>query len=165
LTLASVRSSEWARTTTNTKLNTKKGTEEVGSIVYVAASSREVPRVRVAIERLRAAGHSVPDWTKDQERLPEWSKRDVVDDHAHRIAFRNYHAIRESDAFVLLAPPPHFNTRDAWVEFGYALAHRIPALVSGPHARDAFAARMATRIVGHDDAIVLAVEEVLRARR
>jgi hypothetical protein len=86
--------------------------------LFVAGSSKELPRVRAFMAKARALGVDVTyDWTVPCLELganpPDTSIREAAVDAL-------YAAIRNSEAFVLLGPMPGHHTIGAWVELAWA---------------------------------------------
>lgn len=109
--------------------------------VYVAGSSREIPRVRRAMDTLRAAGLRIAlDWTAEWRPLDDMTASERLSASRRCTA-----AIEWADAFLFLAPAMR---SDAIAELGVAYsaryhgAARPEIFAAGPlAARGIFAAR------------------------
>ena len=109
------------------------------SLIYIAASWREVERARAACEALRGVGHDVwAFWEKPPRPLAseiEAFERTDADDPAATVRYLRLHrakldcllAIRESDLVVLVEPAGN----DAHYEAGFALAEDVSVLRFG----------------------------------
>lgn len=93
--------------------------------IYIAGASKELPRVRAAMEAVRAAGHHVTfDWTAEVEKAgrPDHElHRDVL---VH-VARADINGAFDASVFWLLSPTAE--SAGAWTELGYALALRDSA--------------------------------------
>jgi hypothetical protein len=108
--------------------------------VYVAASSREMPRARWAMDALRAAGVRITcDWVAAIEAAGA-ANEGLTDEQRRRYASEDLYGLRLADVVWLLAPETP--SAGAWVELGYAMAWRhLRIVVSGPsRVRCVFAA-------------------------
>ena len=89
--------------------------------VYVAGSSREVPRIRgiqAAIREL--GGHITFDWTPSIERAIRLgiSEEALADNEAEAIAHTDYEGVFSASTLFLAAPEAQ--TKGAWCELGFA---------------------------------------------
>lgn len=91
--------------------------------VYVAGSSDEMPRVRRAMERVRAAGMTVAhDWVLSIEDAGGIANDEHAESWARRaLAKECLYAVARANALWLLAPETGHG-RGAFVELGYALS-------------------------------------------
>lgn len=99
--------------------------------VYVAASSREIPRARAVMAALREARMIVThDWTGHVEAsIAMGTPEHMLDDRlAWACAHDDLAGVREAEALVLLAPTE--TAKGAWYECGYADALNIPIVVA-----------------------------------
>jgi hypothetical protein len=97
---------------------------EVGSkpTIYIAASSRELDRAKLAFARAQTAGFEIAyDWITDVER--EGSSNDVPDDVAFRCAVSDLKAAVEADHFWALSTNS-YSSRGQHVEIGARIAVR-----------------------------------------
>ena len=111
--------------------------------VYVAGSSREIPRVRAAHRALREAGFELAyDWTHGVEAAVARgvSEDAMPDGEAHAVATRDLAGVNAADVVWLLAPEQP--TRGAWVELGVADALGSDIVVSGPRCRQSVFTRL-----------------------
>jgi hypothetical protein len=100
--------------------------------VYIAASSREVERVREAQRMLAEWGHDLTlDWLTPMLALiaEGIGDADLSREAQAEAASADLRAIDNADALWLLAPREA--TKGAWVELGYALRASVPVVVSG----------------------------------
>lgn len=129
--------------------------------IYIAASSREVERVRAAQAAVAARGWTLTlDWLTPMLANIEAGRPDAAlgDEEAAEYARADLAAIASADVLWLLAPTQP--TKGAYVELGYALGtRRVPVVVSGPRTSifealgacvttDAEAPEMIVRAVG-----------------
>lgn len=100
------------------------------SIVYLAASSKELPRARRAMDWITEAKHTVAlDWV--QQILAMGGKdpnRGIPPNIARTIALNAFSHLRRSNVIWLLSPETE--TEGAWIEFG-AYAFHVSTLI-GP---------------------------------
>lgn len=98
--------------------------------VYVACSSREIPRARAVMATLVAAGHvNVHDWTPHVERaIANGTAEHMLDDgFALMCAKVDLDGVDRADALVFLAPTDA--AKGAWVELGYAIGRGFRRIV------------------------------------
>lgn len=134
--------------------------------VYVAGSSRELPRVRWAMDEIRAIGGTITeDWASKVERQLADGMTDAdLSEHVRSEAVEAcLNGVRAADVFWLLAPPDTAPSRGAWVELGYALGLRragahLAIVASGGHARRSI-------FTSHEGVIVSRDESVIRGLR
>jgi nucleoside 2-deoxyribosyltransferase len=99
--------------------------------IYVAASSRELPRVRRVMSELRAAGYVIThDWVPGVEAAMERgiTEAKADDTHAFAAAHADLQGVADANCLVFLAPTE--SSKMAWSELGYALALNIPVVVA-----------------------------------
>ncbi len=90
--------------------------------IYVACSSREIPRARAVMADLRAAGHEIThDWTHhvEQALASGQSESMLDDDFCEEAAHSDLDGVHRADVLVFLAPTE--TAKGAWIEFGYAM--------------------------------------------
>lgn len=105
--------------------------------VYVAGSSRQLGRVRAAMERLKAAGHTVVhDWPTIIEAQGEANPADATQDERWDWAIDDLAGVKAADCLWFLVPAEE--GAGAFVELGYALAIGKPVICSGTYQRSIF---------------------------
>jgi len=100
--------------------------------IYVAASSREVNRVRAAYAAVAASGWTLThDWLTPLLANLDRGVRDtdLSRDDMVRYACADLDAIARADVLWVLAPREL--TKGAWFETGYAYGIGVPIVVSG----------------------------------
>ncbi len=120
--------------------------------VYIAASSREVERVRAAQAAVAARGWELTlDWLTPMLALIADGKTDATlsEEEAADHATRDLRAIDDADAVWYLIPREP--TKGAYVEFGYALGTGTLIVASGAPRTSIFEA-MADAHVRDEDA-------------
>lgn len=135
--------------------------------IYVAGSSRDLPRAERVIAELRAIpGVEVSvDWPAAmRERGPD---EGLSDDDRERLAKADARGAYRADVLLLLRPTPEAPSAGAWVELGIALgAMRSPSiLVAGegtPCIFDALIPR--DRVVDTDGEAVAIVRRIVEAQ-
>lgn len=98
---------------------------------YVAASSREIPRARAAMDALRAAGVRIThDWIPSVEAAfaAGITEAKADDARAYEAASADMRGVVTADVLVFLAPTD--TSKMAWSELGAALALGIPCVVA-----------------------------------
>lgn len=102
-------------------------------LFYVAGSSREIPRVREAQRRLRAAGHEIThDWTVAVEQFGSdgaGQERVLSDAELARYAADDLRAIDRAHCVLVLWPTTP--SVGVFVELGYAIKSGARVVVSG----------------------------------
>lgn len=99
--------------------------------IYIAGSSREVPRVRAAMDIARLAGLVVTlDWTRDVELVGQANPPDASESDCRRWATADLIAIDRAVFFWLLYP--QHPSPGAFFEFGAAWRAGRTLIVSGP---------------------------------
>ena len=98
--------------------------------VYVAGSSKELPRVRAAMTALRMSDVEVTfDWTEGAE---SWPPVESLSPGARAHAARlDVGAIDRADVVLVLASP---HRSECMVEMGYAMGQLIDVVIAGPLA-------------------------------
>jgi nucleoside 2-deoxyribosyltransferase len=131
--------------------------------IYVAASSREIPRARAVMADLRAAGYVIThDWVPGVEDAMSRgiTEAKADDTHAFAAAFADLRGVADAEALVFLAPTD--TSKMAWAEFGYALALNIPCVVAHDDAdkrNQSIVTRLATAMVP-DGLVVSACKQI-----
>lgn len=101
--------------------------------VYVAGSSKEIPRVRAIMTALRLAGHVIThDWTPLVERFGSdgaAQERALTPADLAKCAAADIHAIDDAERVVMLWP--RTKSEGAYVELGIAIGIGRPVTVSG----------------------------------
>lgn len=86
--------------------------------VFIAGSSKEISRARQFMARARLLGAEITyDWTTPCVTLGANPPNESIREQASDACYR---AIREADAFVLLAPHPGNHSIGCWVELAWA---------------------------------------------
>lgn len=105
--------------------------------IYVAGSSRQLERVKAAMAALRSLGHTIThDWVALVEEYGEANPVDAATSTMRRWAADDLAGVYNADMVWLLMPETE--GFGAAVEMGYAIAHGVPVIVSGAHARSVF---------------------------
>lgn len=135
--------------------------------VYVGGSSAEIERAEQAIAELERAGvHVTSTWPiVIRDTAGGANPRDAsTADRAHWSAV-DLEQLRAADLLWFLVPSTSAPTRGAWLEMGYALAHRKTIVLSGDTRQSIFCA------LGHEYAtdaealsLILRVTERVPAR-
>lgn len=100
--------------------------------IYVAASSRELPRAKRAMQAVRNYAHEVThDWCKpiEETRALGLEEHELGAVEAREYAEADLIAIERADVVWMLAP--NFPTEGFWVELGYALRASKAIVISG----------------------------------
>jgi hypothetical protein len=99
--------------------------------VYVAASSQELRRARIAMQAVTDFAHEVThDWTAPIEAVRAQGIEEHETPSARQYAEADLCGIERSDVVWMLAPREP--TVGFWVELGYAIRARKPIVISGP---------------------------------
>lgn len=121
--------------------------------VYIAASAREVERVRAAQAVVEARGWTLTlDWLSPLlERLGRGAMdRDLSDEEAAVYASGDLQAISTADVVWYLTPREP--TRGAYVELGYAIGCEVFVLASGAAERSTLFEALVARVPSDDEA-------------
>ncbi len=87
--------------------------------IYVAAAYAERNRAAEVMSLMRENGHTITyDWTTNEQESAEQASAD-------------FQGVVTADALVFLAEKPYVSTGGAMVEFGAALACKLPVYVIG----------------------------------
>lgn len=109
--------------------------------VYVAGSSKEIPRVRAVMGLLRAFGLTIAyDWTVEVEKVGEANPREAGRVERRKWATTDLNAVGDSDVvLVLVSDDP---ARGAYFEAGYALGNycKTKLVFSGDTTQSIFCA-------------------------
>lgn len=98
--------------------------------IYVAASSKEIPRARAVMDALEKVGHTIThDWTTSVDMYRD----DVTESQLTVCAIDDYYGVVWADCLLLLAPMTP--STGSWVELGLALAANKRVIVAGGNAK------------------------------
>ncbi len=125
--------------------------------VYVAASSDELARANWAMKKVRTEGWTVAsDWVAAIGHAGGVANpTDAPREDRQRWSRTAFGAIDMADALWLLAPEVGHG-RGAFVELGFALAQRMPVVVSGSrHASSIFTSLANAEVETDDEALAL----------
>lgn len=105
--------------------------------IYVAGSTKDIPRSQKVIDWCLELGHKITyDWTRAEQNLAQWAAdSDVSPELALEIASKERKATRTADVVVLLWHPKLLG---GLLEAGMALAWHRGLCVVGPERRSIF---------------------------
>lgn len=85
--------------------------------VYVAGSSKEMPRVKRVMEMLRGAGYEITfDWVAEIERVGNANPADLS--QRKKSALSDVEGVLDADVILALHPGPGIVTAGLWFELG-----------------------------------------------
>lgn len=91
--------------------------------IYVAGSSRDLPRARAMMDALRARGHEIAfDWVAHIDRSGGRSNRGLNIIERFDASTMCLDGVRHAEVVALLIPADDAPGKGAWVELGYAIA-------------------------------------------
>lgn len=132
--------------------------------VYVAGSSRELPRAKRVIAALRERGITVThDWPAQIEAVGEANPVDASDEQRFTWAWDCLEALQDAECSLFLLPETE--TTGMWVELGYALSMPKTVFMAGEHASIFTATVDYTQRAANDDVAVEWIAEMAQARR
>jgi hypothetical protein len=118
--------------------------------VYVAASSKQIDRARAAMDRLRAAGHTVThDWTASIAEVGCANPIDATRQQRRNWALDDLQGVLEADVLWVLMPADH-DSFGAGVEFGRAIDSDVSRIVCSGACASIFTS-LADAEYGRDD--------------
>lgn len=127
--------------------------------VYVAGSSSELPRVKAAMARCRAAGYEIThDWVAEVEAVGSANPTEATLQQRRGWATADFIGIGRAQVVWLLVP--YIDGAGAYVELGYAINECVPVVASGGDSHSIFLSLCRSEC-STDEVGFLAVQNIL----